>query len=109
MPKEIILPDIGEGISEGEIVRWLVKEGDSVKMFQPIVEVLTVKVKVEIPSPYTGKIVKLLAKEKEVVRVGKPIALIEPEGEIQEAKPSVEEKKEVVQAKQQAVEVKEAH
>jgi len=93
MAREILLPDIGEGISEGEIVRWLVKEGDFVKMFQPIVEVLTVKVKVEIPSPYTGKIVKILAKEKEVVKVGKPLALIEVEGEV-ETKPKEEIKKE---------------
>jgi pyruvate dehydrogenase E2 component (dihydrolipoamide acetyltransferase) len=79
MEVEIKLPDIGEGISEGEIIRWLVKEGDYVKQFQPIVEVLTVKVNVEIPSPYNGKIVKILAKEKEVVRVGSPIAIIEVE------------------------------
>jgi pyruvate dehydrogenase E2 component (dihydrolipoamide acetyltransferase) len=92
MPKEILLPDIGEGVSEGEIVKWLVKEGDYVKMFQPIVEVLTVKVKVEIPSPYNGKIVKILAKEKEVVRVGKPIALIETEEVIPETKPKEEAK-----------------
>jgi len=82
--KQLILPDIGEGISEGEIIRWLVKEGDYVKQFQPIVEVLTVKVNVEIPSPYNGKITKILAKEKEVVRVGTPIALIEVEGVIEE-------------------------
>jgi len=109
MPKEILLPDIGEGISEGEIVRWLVKEGDVVKMFQPIVEVLTVKVKVEIPSPYTGKIVKILAKEKEVVKVGKPLALIEVEGEV-ETKPKEEIKKEEVKTTIQAQipEVKEA-
>ncbi len=79
MQREVILPDIGEGVSEGEIVKWLVKEGDEIKQFQPIVEVLTVKVKVEIPSPYSGKLIKILAKENEVVRVGKPIAIIETE------------------------------
>jgi len=90
--KQIILPDIGEGISEGEIIRWLVKEGDQIKQFQPIVEVLTVKVNVEIPSPFTGKIKKILAKEKEVVKVGSPIAIVEVEG-VAEEKPKVEEKK----------------
>jgi Pyruvate/2-oxoglutarate dehydrogenase complex, dihydrolipoamide acyltransferase (E2) component, and related enzymes len=89
MEVEVKLPDIGEGISEGEIIRWLVKEGDYVKQFQPIVEVLTVKVNVEIPSPYNGKIIKILAKEKEVVRVGSPIAIIEVEEIKKEEKPAI--------------------
>ncbi|MDJ0269579.1 MAG: 2-oxo acid dehydrogenase subunit E2 [Aigarchaeota archaeon] len=71
------LPDIGEGISEGEIIRWLVKEGDFVKKYQPLVEVMTVKVNVEIPSPYEGQVVKLLAREGQVVKVGEPIAEIQ--------------------------------
>ncbi len=74
------LPDIGEGVAEGEIIRWLVKEGDEVKQFQPIVEVLTAKAKVEIPSPYDGRIVKILAKEGEVVPVGSPLVEIEVVG-----------------------------
>lgn len=82
MPRieKIKLPDIGEGIAEGEIVRWLVREGDSVKQFQPLVEVLTDKANVEIPSPHSGKISRLLVKEGERVRVGTPIAEIEVEG-----------------------------
>ncbi len=86
------LPDIGEGIAEGEIVRWLVKEGDMVKQFQPIVEVLTAKAKVEIPSPYTGRVVKILAKEGDVVPVGTPIIEIEVSGEEAEEAPKAEEK-----------------
>jgi len=74
------LPDIGEGVAEGEIIRWLVKEGDEVRQFQPIVEVLTAKAKVEIPSPYDGKIVKILAKEGDVVPVGSPLVEIEVSG-----------------------------
>ena len=88
------LPDIGEGIAEGEIVKWLVKEGDYVKQFQPIVEVLTAKAKVEIPSPYEGKIVRILAKEGELVPVGSPLLEIEVvDGEARESpdKPVVEE------------------
>lgn len=82
MPRieKIKLPDIGEGIAEGEIVRWLVKEGDEVKQFQPLVEVLTDKATVEIPSPYSGRVKKLLAREGERIRVGTPIAEIELEG-----------------------------
>ncbi len=71
------LPDIGEGIAEGEIVKWLVKEGDEVKQFQPLVEVLTAKAKVEIPSPYDGRVVKLLAREGDVVPVGSPLLEID--------------------------------
>ncbi len=77
--ERVKLPDIGEGIAEGEIVRWLVKEGEQVKQFQSIVEVLTDKANVEIPSPYTGRVVRLLAKEGERVRVGSVIAEIEVE------------------------------
>jgi len=83
--EKVKLPDIGEGIAEGEIVRWLVKEGDSVKQFQSIVEVLTDKASVEIPSPYTGRIARLLAREGERVRVGTPIAEIEVEDQVQQA------------------------
>ena len=75
------LPDIGEGIAEGEIVKWLVKEGDRVKQFQPVVEVLTAKAKVELPSPYEGRIVKLMAGEGDVVQVGEPLMEIEVFGE----------------------------
>lgn len=81
------LPDIGEGIGEGEIARWLVKEGDLVKKYQPLVEVLTVKVNVEIPSPYEGQVVKLLVREGQVVKVGEPLAEIQTSQEQAEAPP----------------------
>ncbi len=74
---EVKLPDVGEGIAEGEVSRWLVKEGDMVKRFQPIVEVITAKATVEIPSPYEGRVVELLAKEGEIVKVGEPILKLE--------------------------------
>ncbi len=79
--EKVKLPDIGEGIAEGEIVRWLVKEGDKVKQFQPLVEVLTDKANVEIPSPVSGRVVRFLASEGERVSVGSPIVEIELEGE----------------------------
>lgn len=84
MPFEFKLPDIGEGIHEGEIVKWLVKEGDFVREDQPMVEVMTDKATVEIPAPRAGKILKLHAQEGEVVKVGVVLVTIE---EVGEAKP----------------------
>jgi pyruvate dehydrogenase E2 component (dihydrolipoamide acetyltransferase) len=110
MPRieKIKLPDIGEGIAEGEIVRWLVKEGDEVKQFQSLVEVLTDKATVEIPSPYSGRVKKLLARVGERIRVGSPIAEIEIEGGEAPAGEKVEEAvkvEEKPQAAAQAIEV----
>ncbi len=81
MPKEFKLPDVGEGVHEGEITKWLVKEGDPIKEEQLFVEVMTDKVTVQLPSPYTGRVLKILAKEGEVVKVGNPIIVIGEEGE----------------------------
>lgn len=76
MPYDVKLPDIGEGIAEGEIVRWLVQKGDAVKEDQPLVEVMTDKASVEIPSPRTGVIAALLAEAGSVVPVGSVIVSI---------------------------------
>jgi pyruvate dehydrogenase E2 component (dihydrolipoamide acetyltransferase) len=81
MPYEFKFPDIGEGLTEGEIVRWLVKEGDEIKEGEPLVEVETDKALAEIPSPKTGVILKILAKEKEIVKVGQVIVVIGEKGE----------------------------
>lgn len=78
MPFELKLPDVGEGIAEGEIVRWLVAEGAQVKEDDPLVEILTDKANVEIPSPVGGTVVKILAAPGQVVKVGELLALIEP-------------------------------
>jgi pyruvate dehydrogenase E2 component (dihydrolipoamide acetyltransferase) len=77
---EFKLPDIGEGVAEGEVVKWLVKEGDQVKENQPLVEIMTDKVNVEIPSPKKGTIQSRMAKEGEVVKVGQVLIVIS-EGE----------------------------
>ncbi len=74
---EFKLPDIGEGVAEGEILKWLVKEGDAVKEDQSLVEVMTDKVNVQIPSPKDGTISKTLVKEGDVVKVGQSILVIE--------------------------------
>ena len=56
MPYDVKLPDIGEGVAEGEIVRWFVRAGDAVKEDQPLVQVMTDKATVEIPSPMSGSL-----------------------------------------------------
>ena len=71
------LPDIGEGVTEGEIIKWLVKEGDTVKKDQEMVEVMTDKVNISIPSPVEGKVKKILFQEGNVVQVGKEIIEID--------------------------------
>src|SRR2546427_6128708 len=81
MAREFKLPDIGEGVHEGEVVKWFVKEGDAVKENDPIVEVMTDKVTVQIPSPVTGKILQLRAKEGEVVKVGSTLIVFGEAGE----------------------------
>jgi pyruvate dehydrogenase E2 component (dihydrolipoamide acetyltransferase) len=81
MAREFRLPDIGEGVHEGEVVKWFVKEGDAVKENDPIVEVMTDKVTVQIPSPVTGKILQLRAKEGEVVKVGNTLVVFGEAGE----------------------------
>jgi len=67
------LPDLGEGLEEGEITSWLVAEGDEVALNQPIVEVETAKMTVEIPSPFAGVIAKLHAGAGDAVAVGAPL------------------------------------
>jgi pyruvate dehydrogenase E2 component (dihydrolipoamide acetyltransferase) len=81
MPYDVKLPDIGEGIAEGEIVRWLVKPGETVREDQPLVEVMTDKATVEIPSPRAGTIAALRAGEGDVVPVGSVIVTIALAGE----------------------------
>ncbi len=75
MAIEFKLPDIGEGLADGEIIKWLVSEGDQVEEDQPLVEVLTDKATVEIPSPHHGRILKLCAGEGDVVAIGAAILL----------------------------------
>lgn len=88
MAREFKLPDIGEGVHEGEVVKWFVKEGDSVKENDPVVEVMTDKVTVQIPSPVTGKILELRAKEGEVVKVGSTLVVFGEAGESAPPRPA---------------------
>jgi len=79
MPVEIKLPQLGESIHEGTIAKWLKKPGDWVEKYEPLVEITTDKVNVEMPSPFAGVLTALLAPEGETRLVGSPIALIETE------------------------------
>jgi pyruvate/2-oxoglutarate dehydrogenase complex dihydrolipoamide acyltransferase (E2) component len=77
MPVEIKLPQLGESIHEGTIARWLKQPGDQVEKYEPLAEITTDKVNVEMPSPFGGVLVRLLVSEGETRPVGTPIALIE--------------------------------
>src|SRR3954454_80955 len=81
--KDFKLPDLGEGLTEGEILKWFVNPGDEVKLNQPIVEVETAKAAVEIPSPYAGVVTTLKDGEGDTVDVGSPIITfdVDPSGD----------------------------
>ena len=77
---EFKLPDLGEGLTEGEVARWLVSEGDEVAEDQPLVEIQTDKTTVEIPSPAAGKVAQILVEEGKVVPVGTILVVIGEDG-----------------------------
>jgi 2-oxoisovalerate dehydrogenase E2 component (dihydrolipoyl transacylase) len=87
------LPDLGEGLTEGEIVRWLVAVNDQVELNQPLVEVETAKAAVEIPSPYAGVVIALLEPEGATVAVGTPIIRIGSPGDAEPATTDISEGK----------------
>ena len=110
MNKDFILPDIGEGIVECEVIEWKVKEGDMIEEDQIVVDVSTDKAIVEIPSMYNGRITKLHYAEGDIALVHQPLFAIEVEGEgelvaVLEADTSVAERglKEVVRQHLQAI------
>jgi len=82
MAFEFRLPDIGEGMVEAEIVRWFVQEGDSIQEDQPMVELMTDKANVVIPSPRKGVVLKRFGREGEVVKVGSVLVVIGEPGEV---------------------------
>ncbi len=82
MAFEFKLPDLGEGVAEGEIVKWFVAEGDRIERDQPMVEVLTDKANVEIPAPRAGVILKILAQEGQTVPVESTLVVIGEPGEV---------------------------
>ena len=88
MAYEFKFPDVGEGVTEGTIIKWKVKEGDKVEADQPLAEIETDKAVVEPPSPKKGTVLKLTHKEGDTIKVGEVLAVIGEKGE------KVEEKKE---------------
>src|SRR5579862_6551879 len=71
--KIFFLPDLGEGLAEAEIREWYIKEGDVVKVDQPLVSMETAKAVVDVPSPYAGKIVKLHGNVNDIIQTGAPL------------------------------------
>ena len=79
-PHDFLLPDLGEGLTEAEIVSWLVKPGDVIAIDQVVVEVESAKSVVELPSPFGGRVVTLHAAAGEVVHKGSPLITVVPVG-----------------------------
>ncbi len=79
-PKVFLLPDLGEGLTEAELVNWLVAVGDEIRVDQPIAEVETAKSMVEVPSPYAGTVAVLHGEPGQTLDVGKPLISVMPIG-----------------------------
>lgn len=77
MNKKILLPELGEGVTEGELVKWLVAEKDTIQSDQVIAEVMTDKASIEVPSPISGVVKSLLVKEGESIQVGHALLTLE--------------------------------
>jgi pyruvate dehydrogenase E2 component (dihydrolipoamide acetyltransferase) len=109
MAYDFKFPDVGEGITEGELVKWLVKEGDNVKENQSIVQIETDKSVVDLPSPKTGKIIKLGFKNGDTVKVGAVLCAIDDgsESSLKEDKTAETPKEETKQKKKEQPPVKE--
>jgi 2-oxoisovalerate dehydrogenase E2 component (dihydrolipoyl transacylase) len=75
--RDFLMPDLGEGLTEGEINRWLVAEGDVVVVDQPVAEITTEKAVVEVPTPFAGRVATLHGTEGQTITVGKPLISIE--------------------------------
>src|SRR5712671_2162891 len=73
----VVMPQLGESVHEGTISKWLVKPGDKVVEFEPMLEVDTDKVSAEVPSPVSGVLKEILAKEGQTVQAGAEIAVVE--------------------------------
>lgn len=85
MPTKVAMPEMGEGITEATIIQWLIKEGDVVEQYDPLVEVNTDKVDTEVPSPVAGTILKIMVVPDDVVEVHNVLCWIgEPDEEIPE-------------------------
>ena len=84
----IEMPHVGESVTEAIIDKWLVSSGDSIRRYDPLVEVVTDKVNMEVPAPRDGTITELLVNEGDTVQMGAPIAVMEVEGAVPTTEPS---------------------
>ena len=84
----VTMPQLGESVHEGTISKWLVKPGDRVVEYEPMLEVDTDKVNAEVPAPVTGVLKEILAKEGETVQAGSEIAVVELEAPAQPSEPA---------------------
>lgn len=97
--EKILMPQLGESVTEGTISKWLIQPGDHVKKYDPLAEVMTDKVNAEIPSSFTGTIKEITAQEGDTLAVGELICYIETEGgESAEQAPAATEQKEAAAA-----------
>jgi Pyruvate/2-oxoglutarate dehydrogenase complex, dihydrolipoamide acyltransferase (E2) component, and related enzymes len=83
---ELIMPKMGESIMEATILSWLKKPGDKIEQDESVLEVATDKVDTEVPSTHAGVLKEILAKDGEVVKVGKAIAIISTDGSTNQTK-----------------------
>ncbi len=89
MPTNVVMPQMGESIAEGTIVRWIKKVGEDVDRDEPLFEISTDKVDAEIPSPVAGRLAEIRVKEGETVPVNSVVAIIGAAGEAIIAEPNV--------------------
>ena len=90
MATEVKLPDLGEGVEDATVSRWLVKEGDQVKAGDVLLEVATDKVDTEVPAPADGKVLKINVRDGEIVSLGSVLAVLGAEGESAAAAPAAQ-------------------
>src|SRR5258708_14465429 len=86
--QEFKLPDLGEGMHEAEVVQWLIKPGDTIKLDQTMVKVETDKPIVEIPSPVAGLVAEIRVQDGEVARAGDVLVVFETPATVDRSKPS---------------------
>ena len=102
---KLLLPSMGEGVMEATVIEWLFREGDFVAEDDSVVEIATDKVDSDVPTPVSGKIVKILVEKDQVAKVGEPIAILEIQGEeTADAQPESDKKEE--ETKEEIVEDK---
>ena len=92
---KLLLPSMGEGVMEATVIEWLFREGDFVAEDDSVVEIATDKVDSDVPTPVSGKIVKILVEKDQIAKVGEPIAILEIQGEeTADAQPESDKKEE---------------